>query len=127
MNDTPGVSGYMPYSLAHTADRIRSGTDPVIAIKEHADAWNKRHAPELFEEEPALIDGQSWIDAWLAGAAEYEAFLISVASPAWSLHESRFLRKPHIVGGANGRRYGLMETPFAWRRRMIFGGSTILR
>lgn len=115
------------YSLAHTAQRIQSGTNPVIAIKEHADAWNQRHDPILFEEKPELIQGQSWLDAWLAGAAEYEAFLIAVDAPAWALEDHRFLFSPHIVGGANGRRYGLMETPFAWRRRMIFGGSTMLR
>lgn len=131
------------YSLVHTAERIRSGTDPVIAIKEHADAWNQQHDLELFTEEPVLIEGllsQSrcastsvsgsagpWLDAWLAGAAEYEAFLIDAVTPDWALQEGRFLKRPHIVGGANGRRYGLMETPFAWRRRMIFGGRTMLR
>lgn len=115
------------YDLAHTAIRIRSGTDPVIAIKEHADAWNQQRAQEMFNEEPAFVEGQSWLDAWLAGAAEYEAFLIDVATPDWALREERFLKRPHIVGGANGRRYGLMETPFAWRRRMIFGGRTMLR
>lgn len=137
------------YSLALTAIRIRSGTDPVIAIKEHADAWNQQHALELFTEEPVLIEGQllqskcastrlaasravsgsagPWLDAWLAGAAEYEAFLIDAVTPDWALQEGRFLKRPHIVGGANGRRYGLMETPFAWRRRMIFGGRTMLR
>ena len=121
------------YSLAHTAIRIRSGTDPVIAIKEHADAWNQQRAQKMFNEEPAFVEGQllqpagPWLDAWLAGAAEYEAFLIDVVTPDWALQEGRFLKRPHIVGGANGRRYGLMETPFAWRRRMIFGGRTMLR
>lgn len=115
------------YSLVHTAERIHSGVDPVIAIKEHADAWNKQRTSELFRDEPVLLEDRSWLNAWLAGAAEYEAFLIDAATPAWALQDSRFLRQPHIVGGANGRRYGLMETPFAWRRRMIFGGKTMLR
>lgn len=116
------------HSLAHTSDRIRSGTDPVIAIKEHADAWNSQRISELFAEEPIFMDAeQAWLNAWLAGAAEYEAFLINEVTPAWALQDRRFLTRPHIVGGTNGRRYGLMETPFAWRRRMIFGGSTMLR
>ena len=113
-------------TLRHTAERIQKGVDPTIAIKEHCDAWNGSRDPRLFQEEPPLT-AMPWIDAWLAGAAEYEAFLIDEPAPAWTLAPERFLKAPFCVGGPNARKYALVETPFAWRRRLVFSGRTMLR
>ena len=116
-------------TIRHTAERILSGTASVIAIKEHCDAWNRAPDARLFHDEPPMIgtpQSPSWIDAWLAGAAEYEAYLIGVPAPDWALEPRRFLRTPFIPGGPNTRRYALIETPFAWRRRMVFGGRTMI-
>ena len=110
--------------LAETALRMENGVHPHIAIKEHMDAWNRTPVPEMFAEEPVWLPNLPWMNAWLAGAAEYEAFLIGVETPAWALKDIRFLRTPFVPGGANARKYALVETPFAWRRRMVFTGKT---
>lgn len=115
-------------TLAKTADRIRSGLEPVFAIKEHIDDWNRNREASLFLDEPEFFSDteQHWLNAWLAGAAEYEAFLIKQKPPAWTLQADRFLKTPFIQGGENGRRYALIETPFSWRRRMVFTGKTTI-
>jgi hypothetical protein len=117
-------------TLAETARRMENGTSPHIALKEHVDAWNwvptgtRPAREEMFAEEPVWLPDLPWMNAWLAGAAEYEAFLIGAETPAWALKDVRFLRAPFVSGGANARKYALVETPFAWRRRMVFTGKT---
>lgn len=115
-------------SLARTAERIAAGVPYVIAIKEHVDTWNKVHDAKLFTNEPLFLDATlHWVDAWCAGAAEYEAFILGVKAPEWVMHSDRFLKQPFLMGGNNARRYALIETPFSWRKRMVFSGKTSLR
>lgn len=113
-------------SLKYTADRIISGTSPVVAIKEHVDAWNKTFDANLFNEEPALT-GVAYVDAWLAGAAEYEAYVIDLDAPLWVNDESRFLSEPIFFGGKNAKIIAMAETPFAFRRRLLFSGKVSLK
>lgn len=118
------VSGFWKeLTLARTAGRIRGGMRPTAAIKEHVDAWNRYHSRNLFLDEPELLE-DAHLNAWLAGCAEYEAFLIGLPAPRWTECPQRFLDRPFVPGGPNTRRYALIETPFAWRRRLVFGGRT---
>lgn len=114
-------------TLVITAQRIIDGTQPVIAIKEHIDEWNRSFDALLYASEPPLT-GQPWLDAWLAGAAEYEAFMIDQARPEWANSPCRFLTEPFFASdGKNSRAIDLVETPFAWRRRLVFSGRTIIK
>jgi hypothetical protein len=116
------------YTLAKTAQRVFDGTEPLIAIKEWVDGWNARQEASLYQEEPAWIDQDIWywVNIWLAGAAEYAAFLNGEVPPAWTEQPQYFSRMPIVAGGSNARRYALSETPFAWRRRMLFSGRTTM-
>lgn len=116
-------------SLERTVERIRDGVTPVVALKECCDAWNACRAPEWYMGDPILLDQPNLrhINIWVAGAAEYAAFLIHELPPAWTERSCRFLDRPIISGhGANARRYALVETPFAFRRRLLFSGKTML-
>ena len=113
-------------TLKVTAQRIIDGTDPQFAIKEHIDEWNRSFDPDMYAEEPPLT-GVSHVDAWLAGAAEYEAFMIDLACPEWAAAPTRFLSEPFYIGGRNSQIVGLVETPFAWRRRGLFPGTTWIK
>lgn len=113
-------------TLKITAQRIIDGTDPQFAIKEHIDEWNRTFDPALYAEEPPLT-GVSHVDAWLAGAAEYEAFMIDLACPDWANASIRFLSEPFYIGGRNAQVVALAETPFAFRRRLVFTGKTFIR
>lgn len=113
-------------TLVVTAQRIIDGTDPQVAIKEHIDEWNRSFDPLLHASEPPFT-GLPHFDAWLAGAAEYEAFMIDLACPAWAKSPRRFLTEPFYVGGRNTQIVALTETPFAFRRRLVFTGKTFIR
>lgn len=113
-------------TLEVTAKRIIEGIDPQFAIKEHIDEWNRTFDPALYAEEPPLT-GLSHVDAWLAGAAEYEAFTIDLACPEWAGASTRFLSEPLYIGGRNAQVVALTETPFAFRRRLAFTGKTFIK
>jgi len=72
------------------------------------------------------LTGVPYVDAWLAGAAEYEAFMIDQAIPGWTSAPCRFLPEPFYIGGRNSQIVGLAETPFAFRRRLLFTGKTFI-
>ncbi|MEQ1555866.1 MAG: hypothetical protein ABL915_03610 [Gallionella sp.] len=112
-------------SLKITADRIIGGTQSVIAIKEHVDAWNRQFNPALFIDEPQLT-GIAHIDVWLAAAAEYEAAAVDYPAPEWVNTPARFLKEPWVFGGKNMRILALSETPFAFSRRLLFSGLTTI-
>lgn len=118
-----------PLTIAMTANRIQSGLESVIAIKEHIDYWNKYREPSIFIEEPVFMTNPDhhWLDAWLAGAAEFEAFLIGIKAPEWAQKNDRFLKKPFLPTGENAKKFALIETPFSWRKRMVFTGKTTIR
>ena len=113
-------------TLARTADRIIAGTSHLIAFKEHIDTWNKTHDPELYRVEPQLTN-QPHLDAWLAGAAHYESFLIDGQCPSWANESCRVLASPYFPNGKNSKMIALVETPFPFRMRMVFTGKTFLR
>lgn len=113
-------------TLEVTAQRIIDGTNSQTAIKEHIDEWNRSFDALLYASEPPLT-GQPWLDAWLAGAAEYEAFMIDQACPEWASAPCRFLTEPFFTGGRNSQIIDMTETPFAWRRRLAFTGKTSIR
>lgn len=117
------------YTLKEASQRVQKGEDPLIAIKEWVDGWNAGHQAALFHDEPLWLqdDRWYWVNLWMAGAAEHAAFLIDAQAPDWTEDPRYFSKKPILAGGRNARRYALVETPFAWRRRMLFSGKTTLR
>lgn len=124
--DHPGANFEPKLTLAVTADRIIAGTNPQIAIKEHIDEWNRHFDAGIYEDEPALT-GIAHLDAWLAGAAHYEAFMLDQEPPPWVDTPVRFLKEPYFVGGRNMQALALVETPFAFRMRMVFTGQSTIK
>ena len=106
--------------------RISVGTMVEIAVKEHIDAWNKAFDIGLYQEEPALT-GLPYVDAWLAGAAHYEAYLLEKECPFWATEPVRFLNKPLFIGGKYARMLAIEETPFPWRIRRLYSGKSNIR
>ena len=118
--------------LASIPWRILRGTRPVIAIKECCDDWNRYNDRKWYLEEPEWLDQERWlwINAWVAGAAELSAYYLQDATPEWALEPRRFLKKPfagEYLSFTNTRKLNLVETPFPFRRRLIFAGATIQR
>lgn len=78
---------------------------------------------EMLSHEPPLGDDPR-ADAYLAAAAEHLALRNDLTVPAWSGGESRFLKKPFFPAGLESLKATLLvESPPAFRRRMIFVGA----
>jgi len=75
----------------------------------------------MISEEPALVPGDDRANAYYAAVAEHLALTHGLRIPAWVLEPSRFLRKAWFPAGLESLKATLLvESPTAFRRRMIF-------
>lgn len=113
-----------PQTLNDIASRILGGAMLPFMVKEFMDEWRKLPSPEKLEQEPAHINAHA--DAFLAAMAECLATRMGVAAPEWANHETRFLETPSFWGRSSSmRELMLVETPAAFRRRLIFCGRIL--
>jgi len=77
----------------------------------------------MLAEEPPLSDNERQ-DAYLAAVAEHLAMRNHLGIPDWTQAPSRFLKRPFFPAGLESlKAILLMESPAAFRRRMIFVGA----
>lgn len=68
--------------------------------------------------------GSAETDAYLAGVAEHLARRYALEVPAWTESPERFLARAHFPCGLESLKATLlMESPVAFRRRLIFVGA----
>jgi hypothetical protein len=73
--------------------------------------------------EPPL-SGNERTDAYLAAVAEHLALRYRLRVPEWTGAPSRFLKRPFFPAGLESLKASLLvESPTAFRRRMIFVGA----
>jgi hypothetical protein len=118
-----GISQNRPQTIAEIARRARDGSQLFdAAMREFIDAWQfmaSRSHPAAIQEEPDHIDAVR--DAYLAALAEHLALSSRIPVPDWTGHPSRFLREPFFAGGLESlKAILLVESPLAFRRRLIF-------
>ena len=76
----------------------------------------------LLEEPPLASDRH--VDAYVAAVAEHLAGCYGVAVPGWASAPARFLKTPFFPCGLESLKATLLvESPAAFRRRLIFVGS----
>ena len=112
-----------PRSLAEIAARAtgRKGNfDP--AVREFLDEWQLMSPEErsaALEREPQRLGGVK--DAYLAALAEHLALSDRISVPEWTEAADRFLSEPFFAGGLESlKAILLVESPLAFRRRLIF-------
>ncbi len=111
-----------PLTLCEIAARDRQDGSFDIAVREFLDAFYTA-APQtrdafLRDEPPRLSPIK---DAYLAAVAEHLALRFGLPTPEWSEAPTRFLSEPFFAGGMEGlKALLLIESPLAFRRRMIF-------
>ena len=77
--------------------------------------------------EPPIL-GDAFADAWLAAVAEHLALRWGLAVPAWVERPAGFLlSKPAFLGSESMKPILLNESPYPFRRRMIFVEAEPLR
>ena len=114
---------------------VHSQTD--MFLREFLDAFylqaDRSLRQGMFDDEPVLRAGADpqiptheqdlRTDAYLAAVAEHLAFRHRLVPPAWSRQPQRFLRRPYFPCGLESLKAILIvESPVAFRRRMIFVG-----
>lgn len=73
----------------------------------------------LFDEPPLIDDDKS--NAYFAAIAEHLSFKYNLNVPDWCLNKARFLRRPFFPCGLESLKATLLvQSPVAFRRRMIF-------
>ncbi len=115
-------SNRRPDSLAEVSRRVAAGEqsfDP--AVREFLD-----HFYSLPQERAASISARPTLlgalyDQYLAAVAEHLARSYGLEIPEWSDAHGERLRKPYFAGGLESLKARLtVESPMAFRRRMIF-------
>ena len=96
-------------------------------LREFLDEFYVERNPEaraaMLAEEPALSD-DAHANAYLAAVAEHLALRNHFDPPEWVGEKTRFLRRPFFPCGLESLKATLlMESPAAFRRRLIFVGA----
>jgi len=106
--------------IAHRAIGHSQGFD--AAVREFLDAWQGMDADtrrNALRQEPSHVGRIH--DAYLAALAEHLARIDRSEIPAWTEKPSRFIDQPFFSGGLESLKpILLIESPLAFRRRLIF-------
>jgi len=118
-----------PRSIKEIAERKKAGTQSFdAAVREFIDTWQLMHSEawlSAIEDEPPPIDPLR--DSYLGALAEHLALSEKLQAPAWTEHSSRFLSEPYFAGGLESLKATLLvESPLAFRRRLIFISANAL-
>ena len=118
-----------PNSIAEIGLRAAAGAQPFdMAVREFLDAWQALDGAakrDAIGDEPRLLGHVQ--DAYLAALAEHLAQLDRLPVPEWSEQPRRFLQEPFFAGGLESLKATLLvESPLAFRRRLIFISANAL-
>ena len=112
-----------PHTVAEISCRTeRRPRDFDPSVREFLDEWQSMSAArraEALADEPQRLGGVK--DAYLAALAEHLALSDRLPVPQWTEQPDRFLTEPFFAGGLESlKAILLVESPLAFRRRLIF-------
>jgi hypothetical protein len=103
--------------LGHADEYLREFLDEFYVERNSAARINM-----LQDEPPLAVDAHA--NAYMGAVAEHLAKQESAPAPAWADGASRFLKRPYFPCGLESlKAILLVESPVAFRRRMIFVGA----
>jgi hypothetical protein len=119
-----------PGTLAEVARRVNGGTQEFeFALREFLDSFymNPAERQSMIDDEPEpLADVRH--HAALGGVGEHLARRWKLHIPAWTEDSSRFLKRPYFTTRLEGLKAMLLvQSPLAFRRRLIFTEAEPLR
>jgi hypothetical protein len=117
------MTSIRPQTIAEIARRAKDGSRPFdVSVREFLDAWQtmpQLQRGEAVASEPLRLDMVK--DAYLAALAEHLTLADGKDTPAWTEDVARFLSEPFFAGGLESLKATLLvESPLAFRRRLIF-------
>ncbi len=112
-----------PKTIAEIAARTIAAADAFDrAVREFLDSWQTMTQAEreaALGGEPQKLGHLQ--DAYLAALTEHLALSARMPVPAWPEQPGRFLHEPFFAGGLESLKSTLLvESPLAFRRRLIF-------
>ncbi len=116
-----------PHSLGEVSERTRSGQSFDAGLGEFLDQFytHPESRQEMISDEPCTVGVVQ--DAYLAAVAEHLAECWRLRCPDWVEGARRFLQRPFLAGGLEDLKATLLvESPVAFRRRMLFVGRDVL-
>lgn len=122
------TSVWWPHTLHEVSVRVHDGEqafDP--ALLEFLDHFyaNREHREASLHAQPVPLDDLR--DAYLGATAEYLASRYGLDVPAWAETYGMALRRPFFAGELESLKALLtVESPTAFRRRMLFVGKNAL-
>jgi len=119
-----------PGTLAEVARRVNDGTQKFeLALREFLDSFymNPAERQSMINDEPEpLTDIKK--HAALGGVGEHLARRWKLRIPAWTEDPSRFLKRPYFTTRLEDLKAMLLvQSPLAFRRRLIFTEAEPLR
>lgn len=113
-----------PRSLKEASERGCGSIYRTSLLREFLDEFYLERAPEaraqMLSEEPPSEDDDRW-NAYLAAVAEHLAWQYRLPVPGWTQAPRRFLKRPFYPCGLDSlKAILLVESPTAFRRRLIF-------
>lgn len=119
-----------PGSLAETMRNVKEGRqDFSTALSEFLDEFylREQYRQAAIAEKPVLV-GNSHQDAFIGAVGEHLARRWGLQIPEWTHEPARFLKEPMFSSPAESMKALLLvESPVAFRRRMIFVEAEPLR
>jgi hypothetical protein len=118
-----------PSTLAETALRVSNGAAFGLVLSEFLDEFYgnpERRQAMIADEPPKMADTQQ--HAMLGAVGEHLARCWNLAVPSWTDDATRFLHEPYFTTPIqNLKAMLLVQSPQAFRRRMIFTEAVPLR
>lgn len=116
-----------PRRLCDVASHAASGGPIDPALRNFLDSFylevDETERQKMIEDRPSLLPNEK-ANAYLAAAAEYLAQKNGLKIPAWTSEKSRFLKSPFFPCDLESLKASMIvESPAAFRRRLIFVGS----
>jgi hypothetical protein len=123
------MASIRPQTLSEIAHRASDRTRAFdMSVREFLDAWQTmtpQQRTDALAAEPLRLDLIK--DAYLAALAEHLALSEGHRAPAWAEEADRFLNEPFFAGGLESLKATLLvESPLAFRRRLIFISANAL-
>jgi hypothetical protein len=120
-----------PLTLAEVAQRRNTGEDFSLLLREFLDEFYgavcRGEAAACIADEPERVSNAQE-HASLGAIGEHLARRWGLPIPAWTDNPSRFLRRPYFTTTLEGLKALLIvESPIAFRRRLIFTEAEPLR
>ena len=121
---------WRPQNLAEVLERGLAANFPGsidASLREFLDEFyteqdSEKRTAMLLVEPPCT--GKDTTDAYLAAVAEHLSRRYKLKAPEWTNEKSRFLKRAHFPCGLESlKAILLIESPIAFRRRMIFVGA----